>query len=165
MEVERSPQRIAVKNEASYRPVRAVGLLLVLQAAGLAAIGAYEFWQVISRMDWQRMPLQTPPPGVIEAAVFAFFVPSAVLMLVSAAGFLLLRRRGWVLAALSQGLSLAVCLWLYGLFGPYYVYPIMAYCVLMILYLNSHDVRAFFHVQVGRDQRGSHEPANPGDAA
>lgn len=154
---------MTVKNETSYRPVRAIGLLLVLQVAGLAAIGAYEFWQVLSGMDWQRMPVKAPPPAVIEAAVFAFFVPPAVLMLVSAVGFFFLRRRGWVLAALAQGMSLAVCLWLYGVFGPYYVYPIMAYCVLMILYLNSHDVRVVFHV--GRDSRGPRESAEPGGPA
>lgn len=135
-------------------------MLLVLQVAGLAAIGAYEFWRVLSRVDWERMPVQAPPPAVIEAAVFAFFVPSAALMLVSAVGFFFLRRKGWVLAALAQGMSLAVCLWLYGVFGPYYVYPIMAYCVLMILYLNSHDVRVVFHV--GREAR---DPAKPGGPA
>jgi hypothetical protein len=37
-----------------------------------------------------------------------------------------------------------VSLWLYSWFQPGYVYPIMAYCVLMILYLNSHDVRVVF---------------------
>ena len=48
------------------------------------------------------------------------------------------------LAAIAQGMSLAVCLWLYSWFQPGYVYPIMAYCVLMILYLNSQDVRMVF---------------------
>ncbi|MDP8950396.1 MAG: hypothetical protein M3N00_09200, partial [Actinomycetota bacterium] len=63
----------------------------------------------------------------------------------SALSFLLLRRKGWILAALGQGLSLAVCLWLYSQLQPWYVYPVMAYCTLMILYLNSHDVRMMFH--------------------
>jgi hypothetical protein len=63
----------------------------------------------------------------------------------SALSFLLLRRKGWLLAAISQGLSLGVCLWLYSQTQPWYVYPIMAYCILMILYLNSQDVRVMFH--------------------
>jgi hypothetical protein len=62
----------------------------------------------------------------------------------SGLSFLVMRRRGWLLAAIAQGLSLAVSLWLYSWFQPGYVYPIMAYCVLMILYLNSHDVRVVF---------------------
>ncbi len=56
----------------------------------------------------------------------------------------MLRRKGWLLAAIGQGLSVAVCLWLYSELQPWYVYPIMAYCTLMILYLNSHDVRMMF---------------------
>jgi VanZ family protein len=55
-----------------------------------------------------------------------------------------MRRRGWLLAAIAQGLSLAVSLWLYSWFQPTYVYPIMAYCILMILYLNSNEVRLAF---------------------
>jgi hypothetical protein len=62
----------------------------------------------------------------------------------SALSFLFMRRKGWLLAAIAQGLSLAVSLWLYSWFQPPYVYPIMAYCVLMILYLNSYDVRMVF---------------------
>jgi hypothetical protein len=147
-------ERAAGQDNTSYRPVRAIGMLLVLQVAGIAAVGAYEFWQVLSRVDWERVRLGDLPPGTTEAAAFALFLPPAVLMLVSAMSFFILRRRGWILAAFSQGLSLAVCLWLYAEFGPYYVYPIMAYCILMILYLNSHDVRVVFHVVREPEKRG-----------
>ncbi len=127
--------------ELSYRPIRAVGLLLVLQVICLVGLGAYEFVQV----DWQRVRLEVPPQQVIEVLALVLFAPSAVLTLLSALSFLLLRRKGWILAAIGQGLSLAVCLWLYSQLQPWYVYPIMAYCALMILYLNSHDVRTVFH--------------------
>jgi hypothetical protein len=127
--------------EVSYRPIRLIGLLLVLQVIGLAGLGAYEFAQV----DWQRIRPEAPPPQALEVLAFVLFVPSAVLTLVSALSFLLLRRKGWLLAAIGQGLSVAVCLWLYSELQPWYVYPIMAYCILIILYLNSHDVRMMFH--------------------
>jgi hypothetical protein len=104
-------------------------------------LGAYEFVQV----DWQRVRLEVPPQQVIEVLALVLFAPSAVLTLLSSLSFLLLRRKGWILAAIGQGLSLAVCLWLYSQLQPWYVYPIMAYCALMILYLNSHDVRTMFH--------------------
>jgi uncharacterized membrane protein YqhA len=65
-------------------------------------------------------------------------------------GFLLLRRRGWLLAAISQGAVVATGLWLYAAYEPVYVYPIMAYAVLMILYLNVHDVRAVFYPGDGK---------------
>ena len=126
--------------ELSYRPIKMVGLLLMVQVIGLVGLGVYEFVQV----DWQRVRPGTPPQA-LEALAFVLFVPPAVLTLLSALSFLLLRRKGWILAAIGQGLSLAVCLWLYSQLQPWYVYPIMAYCALMVLYLNSHDVRTVFH--------------------
>jgi hypothetical protein len=137
-----SSERVVEPDRTSYRPVRVIGLLLILEVIGLVGLGAYEFLQV----DWQRVRFEGEPSRqVIEAAAFVLFAPPAVLTLLSALSFLLLRRRGWLLAAIAQGLSVAVCLWLYSMFQPVYVYPIMAYCVLMILYLNSHDVRVVFH--------------------
>ncbi len=140
--------------EVSYRPIRVVGVLLILQLVGLAGLGAYEF----THIDLQRVRLDaTPSQQVIEVLAFALFVPSGVLTLLSALSFLLLRRKGWVLAAIGQGLSVAICLWLYTELQPWYVYPIMAYCTLMILYLNSHDVRMMF--------RPRRDATKPGGAA
>ncbi len=116
-------------------------MLLILEVIGLVALGGYEFL----RIDWRAIDPASVPQRAIEVAAFALFVVPAVLTLLSALSFLFLRRRGWLLAAIAQGLSLAVCLWLYSLFQPGYVYPVMAYCILMILYLNSHDVRVAFH--------------------
>ena len=133
---------MAGPDNISDRPIRVIGLLLILQLAGLAGLGAYEFVQV----DWRGVQVDaTPPQQVIEALAFTLFVPSAIMTLLSALSFLLLRRKGWLLAAIGQGLGVAVCLWLYSELQPWYVYPIMAYCTLMILYLNSQDVRMMFH--------------------
>jgi hypothetical protein len=128
-------------DRTSYRPVRVIGVLLILEVIGLIALGVYEFWQV----DWRGIDPEHLSRRMVEALVFALFVPSAILTLMSALSFLFLRRRGWLGAAIAQGVSLAVCLWLYTLFQPGYVYPVMGYCILMILYLNSHDVRVVFH--------------------
>ena len=115
---------------------------MVLQVIGLAGLAAYELLQV----DLQRLRPEVPSSQpVLEVLTLVLFVPSAVMTLISALSFLLLRRRGWLLAAIGQGLGVAVCLWLYSELQPWYVYPIMAYCTLMILYLNSHDVRMMFH--------------------
>jgi len=124
---------------------------LILEVIGLVILGGYEFLQV----DWRGIDLESPEHQAVEVAVFALFAPSAILTLLSALSFLFLHRRGWLLAAIAQGLSLAVCLWLYSLFQPGYVYPIMAYCVLMILYLNSQDVRVVF--QPRQSHGTSHE--------
>ncbi len=137
--------------KTSYRAVRAIGVLLILQVIGLVVLGAYEFLQI----DWRGIEMQGRQHRAVEAAVFALFIPSAILTLLAAFSFLLLHQRGWLLAAIAQGLSLAVCLWLYALFQPGYVYPIMGYCVLMVLYLNSQEVRVVF--QPRRSHRVSHE--------
>lgn len=115
----------------------------MLEAAGVAAYAAYEF----SRVDWRRISFsrEAPPAETVEALALVLFAPAVALTLLSALGFLLLRRRGWLLAAISQGLVVATGLWLYAEYEPPYVYPIMAYAVLMILYLNVHDVRAVFY--------------------
>ena len=139
----------------SYRPVRAIGLLLAFQVVCLVGLGAHEFLQV----DWRQVGPGAPSRQVVEVLAFALFVPPAAMTLVMALSFVVLRRRGWLLAAISQGLSLAVCLWLYSQLQPWYVYPIMAYCILMILYLNSHDVRVVFHP--GRGQARQEEPRAP----
>jgi uncharacterized membrane protein YqhA len=131
--------------------VRVIGVLLILEVLGLVILGGYEFLQV----DWRGIDLRTPQHKAVEVAVFALFIPPAVLTLLSALSFLFLQRRGWLLAAIAQGLSLAVCLWLYSWVQPGYVYPIMAYCTLMILYLNSHDVRMVF--RPGLSPQESHE--------
>jgi hypothetical protein len=146
---------VAGSGNISYRPVRAIGLLLALQVVCLVGLGAYEFLQV----DWRKVGPETPSRQVIEAVTLALFVPPAVMTLMSALSFLLLRRRGWLLAAISQGLSLGLCLWLYSQNQPWYVFPIMAYSVLMILYLNSQDVRVVFHPRRTSTRR------EPGDAA
>lgn len=127
----------------SRRPVLAIALLLMLEATGIAAYGAYE----LSRVNWRSVVAarEVPPGEVVEALVMVLFAPAVVLTLLAALGFLLLRRRGWLLAAISQGVVVATGLWLYAAYEPMYVYPIMAYAVLMILYLNVHDVRAVFY--------------------
>lgn len=133
-------------------PVRANGLLLVLQAAGLAAIGAYEVW----RVDWRRLAEDTAGtaglPELEQAAEHAIitvlvFGPPAVLAVLAASGFLFMLRAGWLLAMIVQGLCLLACLLLYSAWTPYFVYPVMLYCTLMVLYLNSSTVRAAFQVR------------------
>jgi hypothetical protein len=140
-------------------PVRANGLLLVLQAAGLAGIGAYDIYQV----DWQEIQQQiefeaTLSPELTEAAEQAIVVAlilglPAILAILAALGFFLLFRVGWLLAMIVQALTLLACLLLYGEWEtvlyqePVFIYPVMLYCILMVLYLNSSDVRAAFQVK------------------
>ena len=140
-------------------PVRANALLLVLQAAGLGGISAYNVWQV----DWQQLQQQieteaSPSPELVEALEQAVVLvlllgPLAVLAVLAALGFLFLFRVGWLLAMIVQALTLLACLLLYTewegmLYGePAFIYPLMLYCIVMTLYLNSSDIRAAFQIK------------------
>lgn len=144
-----------LRQRISYRQVRVVGALLILQGIGLMGLGVYFF----GRVDWDRA-LVTSGQGQIhvqtidepllklleQAALFAiFFLPSAVLLLLAGLSFLIVRRRGWLLATTAQSLILLVCLFAYPDPRPGFTYPFIAYCILMVLYLNSRSVRAAFH--------------------
>jgi hypothetical protein len=70
------------------------------------------------------------------------------------------------LASLAQTLSLGACMELY--YEPFwenpgFIYPVMVYCILMILYLNSSEVRVVFHSRrkpaktVGQELEAVHE--------
>jgi hypothetical protein len=136
---------LAVTNadRVSYRPVRLVGVLLVLEAVGLASLAAYH---VTLRSGGLRTGLEAELRRSFETlAAGGAFVAAAILAAVAAVGFLFMRRRGWLPAALAQTLGLGTCVALYAELEPVFVYPAMVYCIVMVLYLNSHDVRAVFH--------------------
>jgi hypothetical protein len=134
-----------------------IGLLLILQAIGLVGIAALGLWQV----DWQQVRfdssqregfeirLDSPQEQELETAraivVAIGFLPPVVLAILGALGFLFFSRRGWLLAALAQVLCLWACVELYYEWEPGFVYPVMLYCILMVLYLNSYNVRVVFH--------------------
>ncbi|MGI8911361.1 MAG: hypothetical protein ACR2JR_12540 [Rubrobacteraceae bacterium] len=133
-----------------YRPVRLIGLLLILETVGLVGILGLEFSQVNWWIQVQELPELSRQE--VEALTTVLLVPTAVLSFLAALSLLILARRGWLLAAVSQGLGLGVCLWLYSETEPepVYVYPIMVYCIFIVLYLNSRTVRALFHKRQGQ---------------
>jgi hypothetical protein len=135
-----------------YRQTRLLGVLLILQVVVLVGIGVY----LILGVDWDRLSAlaneqaQTLPKPLeqrLEQAILfvIFFISPAVLLLLAGLGFVLLRRRGWLLASVAQGLTLLACLFFYPDPRPWFTYPIIAYCILMVLYLNSQGVRTVFH--------------------
>jgi hypothetical protein len=148
-----------------YRPARLLGVLLLLQVVVMVGIGAWLYASV----DWSAVVNLSDQPGqvqldtndkntarkLIRAIVYTiyFFAP-VVLLLLAGLGFVLLRRRGWMLASVAQALTMLACLFYYGASRPWFAYPIIAYCILMILLLNSRSVRAV----VGRRRLTPVEP-------
>ena len=139
-----------------YRQTRILGVLLILQVVAMVGFGVWLF----SRFDWNRALSITSGSGkinvqtiegpwlepLVQALLFAFyFLGPGILLLLAGLGFVLLRRRGWMLASVAQALIMLACLFFYGASRPWFAYPIIAYCILMILYLNSQGVRSVVH--------------------
>lgn len=135
-----------------YRQKRVLGVLLILQSVVFVGIGV----RLFTVIDWDRVvtladeQAQNLPKNLeqqlVQAALFAvlFFAPT-ILMFLAGLSFVLLRRRGWLLASVAEGVVLLACLFMYPDPRPSFAYPIIAYCILMVLYLNSQGVRTVFH--------------------
>ena len=139
-----------------YRQTRLLGVLLILQVGAMVGIGVWLF----SRIDWDRVKVLANEPGQIQVRTIdgallkpleqailyvIYFLPPAILLLLAGLGFMLLRRRGWMLASVAQALTMLACLFFYGDSRPWFAYPLIAYSILMILLLNSRSVRAAVH--------------------
>ena len=139
-----------------YRQARVLGVLLLLQVVAMVGIGVWLF----SRFDWNRALNSTSGSGkinvqtvegswlepLVQALLFVvFFLGPVILLILAGLGFVLLRRRGWMLASVAQALIMLACLFFYGASRPWFAYPIIAYSILMILLLNSRSVRAVVH--------------------
>lgn len=121
-------------------PLTMVGALLFLEAAGLLAAGTLNFTAPV---------LSSVLPSRLvgwDTSLSVLFLLISPLALVAGVGFLRLWSGAWLAAMSLQGLSLAVSLAIYFYLpeSPNFLFLGMAYSTLMVLYLNSHGVRASF---------------------
>lgn len=137
-------------------PTRAIALLLLLQAGVIVTIT----WYYFSQVDWEQIDMAalagevTMSSLVLRPLTESFiyggvFLPFAFLLLLSTIGFLLLRRAAWLLAMICQGGLLLACLLIYfdsdlRLASSNMLYLLLLLCVVLVLYLNSTDVRVAF---------------------
>jgi MFS family permease len=139
-----------------YRQARLLGLLLLLQVVAMVGLGVWLYaiidWSMVVNLSNEpgQVNLQTSDKPTLKkferAIVFTvYFLGPVILSFLAGLGFVLLRRRGWMLASVAQALIMLACLFFYGASRPWFVYPIIAYCILMILLLNSRSVRAVVH--------------------
>ena len=139
-----------------YRQARVLGVLLLLQVVVIVGIGVWLFasidWDMVADVSNKpgQVRLHTSDKSVVKELVRAilftvYFLGPLVLSLLAGLGFVLLRRRGWMLASVAQALIMLACLFYYGASRPWFAYPIIAYSILMILLLNSRSVRAVVH--------------------
>ena len=132
-------------------PVRVLGLLLLLQALGLASLGAFNL--VWLEPLWVLTPQSLLPelPGAFIGSAFSLL---AILTLLTAIGFLRVQRFAWLYAMLIQGLSLLLALNLYLRGKPSYAYLLMLYGIFMAIYLNFSEVQAAFRPKEFYRDRG-----------
>lgn len=128
--------------------LRVIVLLLVIQAAGLVGISVSEYpWTAelpVLRDDALRVQL------INTFFVSVTFLILAILAVLAALGVLRLLHSAWVLAMAVQAMLLFVCMFLYIQEKPVVVYPIMLLCIILVLYLNSRDVRVAFRIRSSR---------------
>ncbi len=126
-------------------PVRVITLLLLLQAIGLGSISISKSTQI----NWRQAIRGASLSAQVIDAVFisGMFISLAILAVLAAFGVLWMFRIGWLLAMLVQAVILLICLVLYFHQKPVFVYPLMLSCIILVLYLNSFDVRLAFYVR------------------
>lgn len=136
-----APNAPAVKTRSG--PVMVLGLLLLLQAVGLFDLGLFFFTRGLGlRRSLIVEMLITEPINALAMGII--FIPLALLALLAALGFFRLWRAAWMMAMLTQGLSLLTALLLYFNQRPGYVYVIMLYSIFLVIYLHTAEVSTTF---------------------
>lgn len=124
-------------------PVTVLGLLLLLQAVSLFDLGLFFFTRGLGlRRSLIVERLITEPINALAMGII--LIPLALLALLAAISFFRLWRAAWIMAMLTQGLSLFTALLLYFNQRPGYVYVIMLYSIFLVIYLNTAEISTSF---------------------
>jgi hypothetical protein len=138
-----SPPLSAPAAKPRSGPVTVLGLLLLLQAVGLFDLGLFFFTRGLGlRRSLIVEMLITEPINALAMGII--FIPLALLALLAALGFFRLWRAAWMMAMLTQGLSLLTALLLYFNQRPGYVYVIMLYSIFLVIYLHTAEISTTF---------------------
>ena len=122
---------------------RVIAGLLALQAASLVAMNVAR----LARFDWESeladVMLST---AALDAVLIALFLlPLAFGDLIAAGGMWLERSWAWLWAMILQGMLLIFCLSSYAVNQRSNdIYFLMLTCIVLVLYLNTNDVRLAF---------------------
>jgi len=120
--------------------------LLVVQAVLLVGGVLYK----AALVDWHvgLSELARLPEAVEASLAIAVFGPMAIMAVAAAICFLIRLRIAWTLAMVTQGLCLAGSLSLRLGQGVSFTYAaVMLYSLIMVLYLNSSEVRLAFRIR------------------
>ena len=133
--------------------MRVIALLLAVQALALLTIsGIY-----ISRLPWGGGDLQVvleAPAALDTILLVGLLGPLAIFELATAVSMWLLRVGAWLRAMIVQGILLIFCLSSYVAHRrESFIYLLMLTCILIVLYLNTNDVRVTYQSNFQRRER------------
>lgn len=130
--------------KVNHWPVRVVSLLLIVQSFGLATIAIY-FLRSINWADEVTYLIVSVHVQDTALSILLFAGVAAILLLTAI--LLYLRWAGaWLMAMGLQGFALSYCLTIYfftnaHLRASLFLYLIMLSSIVLVLYLNTTDVR------------------------
>ena len=132
-----------VERQARRWTMRVIALLMAGQAATLVAIS----WVMISSLNWElEFRLVIISMRVLDAVLLGgLLLPMAIFDLITAFSLWFGRRGAWLRAMMAQGILLIFCLSSYvANRGERFIFLLMLTCIVLVLYLNTYDVRLSF---------------------
>ncbi len=125
--------------------VRPISVLLLIEAINVFLISANLLYQNPLPSGYRPFFMALSPAQYYALEVSSIFIPLGLMCMLAAIGFLFLLRSGWLFAMMAQGLILFICIRQYFTHQPAFIYPLMVYCIFMVLFINSSKIRAVFH--------------------
>jgi hypothetical protein len=132
-----------VEVQARRWTMRVIALLLAGQAAILVAI----IWITMSSLNWElQFRYVMRSMTVMDSLLLGgLLLPMAVFDSLTAMAMWWGQRSAWLRAMMAQGILLIFCLSSYvANRGHNYIYLLMLTCIVLVLYLNTYDVRLTF---------------------
>jgi hypothetical protein len=133
-----------VEAQARLWTMRVIAALLAGQSAILLAI----IWVNVSSLNWQQqLRYVMHSMTVLDTLLLGgLLVPMAIFDLFTAMALWLGRRSAWLRAMTAQGILLIFCLSSYVAHrGERFIYLLMLTCIILVLYLNTYNVRLSFN--------------------
>jgi hypothetical protein len=133
-----------VEAQARLWTMRVIAALLAGQSAILLAI----IWVNVSSLNWQQqLRYVMHSMTVLDTLLLGgLLVPMAIFDLFTSMALWLGRRSAWLRAMTAQGILLIFCLSSYVAHrGERFIYLLMLTCIILVLYLNTYNVRLSFN--------------------
>jgi hypothetical protein len=135
--------------------MRVIALLLAGQAAILVAI----IWVMMASLNWeQEFRAVMHSITVLDTILLGgLLLPMAIFDLFTALGLWIGQRSAWLRAMIAQGILLIFCLSSYVVNrGERFIFLLMLTCIVIVLYLNTYDVRLSFTSREYKNQTRPH---------